>query len=71
MRHMVKHAVRYNGVLAQVMRVFGGNEEECNREERLLFHANRGYFHATIISCLPMEDETKAKKHAAKMHHWE
>ncbi len=71
MCRMVKHAVRYNGALTQVMRVLGGNEEECNREERWLVHANRGYCHATIISCLPMEDETKAKKHAAKMHRWE
>jgi hypothetical protein len=70
MHHMVKHAVRYDGALVQVTRVFGGNEKECNREERRLVHANRGYCHATIISCLPMEDETKAKKCAAKKHCW-
>ena len=69
MRHMVKHAVRYDGALAQVTRVFGDNEEECNREERRLFHANKGYCHATIISCLPLEDEAKATKAAAKRKH--
>ncbi len=70
MHHMVAHTQCYDGALAQVTRVFGGNEEECNREERQLVHANRGYCHATIISCLPMEDETKAKKRAAKKHCW-
>ena len=68
MHHMVKHAVRYNGALAQVTRVFGGNEEECSREERRLYHANRRYCRATIISCLPMEDEAMAMKAAAKKH---
>jgi len=46
--------------------VFSGEEEECSREERRMFHAKRGYCHATIISCFPMkeeETEKKAKKH--------
>ena len=67
MRHMVAHAARYDGALAQVTRVFSGEEEECSREERRMFHAKRGYCHATIISCLSMkEDEAKAEKKAKK-----
>jgi hypothetical protein len=50
MRHMVAHAARYDGALAQVTRVFGDNEEECSREERRMFHAKRRYCHATILS---------------------
>jgi hypothetical protein len=53
MRHMVAHAARYDGALAQVTRVFSGNEKECSREERRMYHAKRGYCQATIISCLP------------------
>ena len=53
MRHMVAHAARYDGALAQVTRVFSGDEKECSREERRMYHAKRGYCQATIISCLP------------------
>jgi hypothetical protein len=63
---MAAHATRYDGALAQVTRVFSGEEEECSREERRMFHAKRGYCHATIISCFPMkeeETEKKTKKH--------
>ncbi len=71
MRHMVAHAARYDGALAQVTRVFNGNEEECSREERRMFHAKRGYCHATIISWLPTKkDEAKATKAAAKKYCW-
>ena len=53
MRHMVAHAKRYDGALAQVTRVFSGDVEECSsREERRLFHAKRGCCDATIISSL-------------------
>ena len=69
MRHMVAHAARYDGALAQVTRVFGDNEEECSREERRMFHAKRGYCHATIISYFPVKDEAKAMKAAAKKKH--
>jgi hypothetical protein len=69
-RHMVAHAAQYDGALAQVTRVFSGKEEECSREERWMYHAKRGYYHATIISCFPMkEDEAKTKK-KAKKHRW-
>ena len=71
MRHMVKHAMRYDGVLAQVAMVFSGNETECSREERQMYHAKRGYCEATIISCLPevkshllLVDEVREKKEA-------
>ncbi len=65
--HMVAHAARYGGALAQVTRVFSGGEEECSREELRMFHAKRGYCHATIISCFLMkEDEAKAEKKAKK-----
>jgi hypothetical protein len=71
MRHMVKHAFLYDGALAQVTRVFNGNEEECSREERRMYHAKRGYCHATIISRLPTKkDEARATKAAAKKYRW-
>jgi len=59
MRHMVKHAARYEGALAQVTRVFSDDEKECSREERRMYHAKRGFCYATIISCLP---EMKSRK---------
>jgi hypothetical protein len=60
MHHMVKHAMQYDGALAQVMRVFSGNKTECSREERQMFHAKRGYCKATIISCLPEVEKKEA-----------
>jgi hypothetical protein len=53
MRHMVAHAERYDGALAQVTRVLSGDEAVCSREERRMFHAKRGCCQATIISCFP------------------
>ena len=53
MRHMVAHAARNDGALTEVTRVFSGDEKECSREERQMYHAKRGYCQATIISCLP------------------
>ena len=70
MRHMVAHAARYDGALAQVTRVFSGNEDECSREERRMYHAKRGCCQATIISCLPMKGEAKVTKDAAKKRRW-
>ena len=43
MCHMVAHAARCDEALAQVTRVFSGNEKECSREERRMYHAKRGY----------------------------
>ena len=56
MRHMVAHAMRYDGALTQIMRVYSGNEDECNMAERRLFHAKRGCCNAGIMSCLPDAD---------------
>ena len=52
-RHMVRHAARYDGALAQVTRVFSSDPETCNTTERRLFFKNKGYCCATIISTLP------------------
>jgi hypothetical protein len=83
MRHMVAHVARYDGVLAQVTRVFSGDEKECRREERRMYHAKRGYCQATIISCLPemksrllLAEEVEEKKAAIwgvveKKREWE
>ena len=60
MRHMVKHAACYDGLLTQEgTRVLSGNESECSREEHQIFHAKRGCCHTTIISLLP---EIKSEK---------
>ena len=52
-RHMVRHAARYDGALAQVTRVFSSDPETCDTTERRLFFKNKGYCRATIISTLP------------------
>jgi hypothetical protein len=52
-RHMVRHAARYDGALAQVTRVFSGDPETCDSTERRLFFKNKGYCRAAIISTLP------------------
>jgi hypothetical protein len=36
-RHMVRHAARYDGALAQVTRVFSSDPETCDSTERRLF----------------------------------
>ena len=48
-RHMVRHAARYNGALAQVTRGFNRNPAECGSTERCVYHKNHGYTHAVII----------------------
>ena len=53
---MVAHVMRYDGALAQITRVYSGNEDECNTAERRLFHAKRGCCDAAIISWLPDAD---------------
>ncbi len=68
-RHMVSHAVRYDGALAQVTRVLSGS---CDSAERCMDHHNRGCCLATIISCLPVvgnvkeEGDDSDRKEAAK-----
>jgi hypothetical protein len=41
-RHMVRHAARYGGALAQVTRVFSGDPETCDTTERRMFLRTRG-----------------------------
>ncbi len=55
-RHMVRHAARYDGALAQVTCVLSGS---CDSAERLMDHHNRGCCLATIISCLPVVGNVK------------
>ena len=52
-RHMVKHTARYNGALAQVTRVLSDDAETCNLAEQRMFHKNKGFCLAAIISTLP------------------
>jgi hypothetical protein len=62
-RHMVWHAVHFDGALAQVTRVFSSDPGSCDSVECWMYHHNRGCCLATIISCLPevrsMKDEGK------------
>jgi hypothetical protein len=51
--HMVKHATRYEGALAQVIRVLSDNAATCNSAERRMFHKNKGFCLAAIITSLP------------------
>jgi hypothetical protein len=50
---MVKHAAGYDGALAQVTRVLSDNAETCETVEQHLFHRNKGFCLAMIISTLP------------------
>ena len=52
-RHMVRHAAKYDGALAQVTRVFSSDPEVCDTAERRVFFKNKGYCRAAIISTLP------------------
>ena len=57
-RHMVAHAARFDGALAQVTRVL--SVADGDTAERRLVHKNRGCCYATIISHLP-ETKVQAK----------
>jgi hypothetical protein len=48
--HMVKHAMRYNGALAQVTHVFSNNPMCGDTAERCVFHKNKGCCLAAIIA---------------------
>jgi hypothetical protein len=41
-RHMVRHATRYKGALAQVTCVFSADPETCDSAERLFFIRTMG-----------------------------
>ncbi len=58
-RHMVHHAARFNGVLAQVTRVFSSDLGSCDSEEHRMYHHNRGCCLATIISSVPVVSSVK------------
>ena len=49
-RHMLKHAARYDGTVAQVTRIFLSNPEVSDTAERRQFHKNHGCCLAAIIS---------------------
>jgi hypothetical protein len=49
-RHMVKHAARFNGALAQCVCVFLGDANVCDTAERRAFHRNHGCCLAAIIA---------------------
>jgi hypothetical protein len=48
--HMVKHAVRYKGALAQVTRVFSNDPMCSDTAEHCMFHKNKGCYLAAIIA---------------------
>jgi hypothetical protein len=50
--HMVKHAARYDGALAQVTRVLSDDPETWDSAEQRMFHKNKGFCLAAIISTL-------------------
>jgi hypothetical protein len=58
-RHMVQHAAHFDGVLAQVTRVFSSDLGSCDSAQRWMYHHNRGCCLATIISCLPVVSSVK------------
>ncbi len=48
-RHLVRHAARYNGALAQVTRVFNRNPADCDSSECRAYHKHHGFTEAVII----------------------
>ncbi len=52
-RHMVHHATRYDGALAQVTRVLSDDAATCDSAEQRMFHKNKGFCLAAIITSLP------------------
>jgi hypothetical protein len=48
--HMVKHAARFDGALAQVTHVFNADPTCCDTVERGAFHKNKGCCRAAIIA---------------------
>ena len=65
-RHMVMHVSRYDGALAQVTSVLG-NDNSYDKGERKLFHHNRGFCYATIISASPVVERVKMKVEKGEM----
>jgi hypothetical protein len=57
--HMVHHAARFDGALAQVTRVFSSDPGSCDSAEHWMYHHNRGCCLATIISSLPVVSSMK------------
>ena len=60
-RHMVAYASRYDGALAQVTRVLGPNAGVFDTAERRLYHKNKGYCFATMITTLTVMEKVKVK----------
>jgi len=58
-RHMVKHAARYDGALAQVTKVLSANNDDM--AERHLFYKNKGCCYATVITSLMPGTEGKVE----------
>ncbi len=48
--HMVAHANRYDGAVAQVIRIFSGDPTFCNSAECRIVHKNRGCCLTAIIA---------------------
>jgi hypothetical protein len=48
--HMVAHAARYDGAVAQVICIFSVDPTFCNSAECRMFHKNRGCCLAAIIA---------------------
>jgi hypothetical protein len=57
--HMVHHAVRFDGALVQVTRVFSFDPGSCDSAEHWMYHHNKGCCLATIISTLPVVSSMK------------
>jgi hypothetical protein len=51
-RHFVYRAARYDGALAQITRVLSDDAATSDSAERRMFHKNKGFCLATIISTL-------------------
>ena len=49
-RHMVKHAIHYDGAVAQITCVFSSDASVCDTAERRQFHKNHGCCLAAIIA---------------------
>ncbi len=71
--HMLKHAWRFDGALAQVTKVFSADPRQCDSAERRMHYHNHGCALATIVLIVnePVEIEGKMPVKGAKRKAYE
>jgi hypothetical protein len=69
--HMVRHAGRFDGALAQVTRVFSSDLGSYDSAEHWIYHHYRGCCLATIILSLPVVSSVKEEGEDNDTRRWQ